>query len=140
MSSDAGGCVAVRVHADPVDVMPGVMAKLGEKRSLDAAIALTEWVQGIDIGEELRESDDELLTVQAPQSIRCREPAEDIGGVRIQMLRQAEQRPLREGYRPQFPGPRVEIAKDVTVERPQMIKVVGAGQSLPFQVDQPGRR
>ena len=40
VGGSAGGHVAVRVHAHPGDVMPGVMGELREERPLGAAVAL----------------------------------------------------------------------------------------------------
>jgi len=48
----AGGHVAVKVHAHPGDVMPGVVGELGEERPLGAAVARAERVQGVDVGED----------------------------------------------------------------------------------------
>jgi hypothetical protein len=57
----AGGHDAVRVHAPPGDVMPGVMGKLGEERPLGAAVALAERVQGVDVSEEPGQAGDERV-------------------------------------------------------------------------------
>ncbi len=65
----AGGHVAVRVHAHPGDVMPGVMGELGEERPLGAAVALAERVQGVDVGEEPGQPGDERVAGQAPQPV-----------------------------------------------------------------------
>jgi hypothetical protein len=67
----AGRDVAVGVHADPVDVVAGVVGELGEERPLGAAVALPERVQGVNVGEEFRGPADELLPVQAAQPV-CR--------------------------------------------------------------------
>jgi hypothetical protein len=63
-----GGHVAVRVHAHPGDVMPGVMGELGEECPLGAAVALAERVQGIDVGEEPGQPGDERVCGPAPRS------------------------------------------------------------------------
>lgn len=85
---------AVGVHVDPVDRVAGVMGELGEGRPLGAAVALSEGVQGVNVGQELRDSADELLAVQVAQTVRRRQPAEHIGCGCRQVRRQAEQRPF----------------------------------------------
>ncbi len=49
------GDVTGRLHADPADMMPGVMRELREERPLGPAVALPERVQGIDVSEKLRQ-------------------------------------------------------------------------------------
>jgi hypothetical protein len=77
-------------------MVPGVVGQLGEERPLGASVALAEWVQGINTGERFREPDDEVISVQASQPVRCCQATKDIGGVRRQMLWQAKDRPLGE--------------------------------------------
>jgi hypothetical protein len=43
----AGSDVGFWVHADPVDVMAGIMGWLGEERPLGSAVALPERAQGV---------------------------------------------------------------------------------------------
>jgi len=105
MRGGAGGYVAVGVHADPVDVVPGVVGELGEEGPLGAAVTLPERVERVDVGEEFRDPADELLAVEPSQPVRGGQPAEDIGGVGSQVLGQAEQRPLRDRNRPQLTRP-----------------------------------
>ena len=133
----ARGSVSVGVHPDPIDVVPGVVGELGEEGTLGTAVAFAERVQGVDVGEEVRELANELVAVQPAQLIGCCQPAEDIPSSCLQVLRQAEQRPFRDRYRPQLAGPGEDVAEDVAVECPQVVQVVSAGQPPPFQVDQP---
>src|SRR5260370_40486173 len=82
----AGRDVTGWLHADPVDVMPGVVRELGEERPLGPAVALPERVQGVDVSEKLRQPGNELLAGQAPQPVSGGEPAEDVSAVGLQML------------------------------------------------------
>ena len=66
VAGGAGGHVAVGVHADPGDVMPGIVGELGEERPLGAAVALAERVQGVDVSEEPGQAGDERVAGQAP--------------------------------------------------------------------------
>ncbi len=77
MGCGAGGSVSVGVHADPVDVVTGVVGELGKEGALGTAIAFAERVQGVDVGEELRELADELVAIQPAQPISGCQPAED---------------------------------------------------------------
>jgi hypothetical protein len=72
---DTGGQVALRVHAYPGDVMPGVMGELGEEGPLSAAVALAERMQGVAVGEEPGQRGDERVAGQSPQPVRCGQPA-----------------------------------------------------------------
>lgn len=91
MGCGAGGSVSVGVHADPVDVVPGVVGELGEEGALGTAVAFAERVEGVDVGEELCELANELVAIQPAQPIcRC-QSAEDIVSSCLQVLRQAEQ-------------------------------------------------
>ncbi len=71
-------------------MMPSVVGELGEEGPLGSAVAFTKRMHRVDVGEEHCELPDEVLTVQAPQSVDRSQPTEDIGGVGTKMLRQAE--------------------------------------------------
>jgi len=80
--------VDVGVHADPVDVVASVVGELGEERPLGTSVAFAERVQGVNVGEELRNPADELLPVQPAQPVRSGQPTEDIGSGSREVLRQ----------------------------------------------------
>lgn len=64
--------VAVWIHADPVNMVPGIMGELGDERSRRAAVAFSERMHRVHVGEELRYLPYELLAVQATQPVsRC---------------------------------------------------------------------
>jgi len=111
----AGGDVLGGVHADPVDVVPGVVGELGEERPLGAAVSFPERVQRVDVGQEVRHARDELIAGQAAEPVGGGEPAEDVGGGGLQVL-QAEHRPFRDGDGPQLAGPGVDVPEDVGVK------------------------
>lgn len=75
VSGDAGGGVLRGIHADPVDVVPGVMGQLGNKRPLPASVSLAEWVQRIDVTQQLGESRDEQFAGQTAEPIGGGQPA-----------------------------------------------------------------
>ena len=45
----AGGSIAVGVHADPVDMMPGVVGELGQECPTGASVALPERGQAVSV-------------------------------------------------------------------------------------------
>ena len=65
-------------------------------------VAFAERVQGLNLGEELRNPADELLPVQPAQPVRSDQPTEDIGSGSREVLRQTEQRPLGDRHGPEL--------------------------------------
>lgn len=74
----AGSGVPRGIHADPVDVMPGVMGELGDERPLSAAVALPERVQRFEVGQELRQPRAEPRPRQALLPIGDGQPVEHL--------------------------------------------------------------
>ena len=58
--------------------MVGVAGQLGAERALGAAVALTERVQGVEVGEELGEPVAEPVAVESAQEVGIGEPAEHL--------------------------------------------------------------
>ena len=74
----ARGVVAVRVHANPVDMMPCIVGKLRKERPLRPPVALPERVHRVHVCQEPGELRDELLTIKAPQPVSSSQPPEHI--------------------------------------------------------------
>src|SRR5712691_396907 len=83
VSLRTGSIVPVRIHADPVDMVSGLMSELGKECPLSPAITLPERMHGIHVREEFRRLPDELLTVKPAQPVSRRQSAEDIMRIRV---------------------------------------------------------
>jgi hypothetical protein len=119
--------------------MPGRAGQLTEEGALGAAVALTERVQVVDLGEQPGQPVDERGAGPAAQPVEAGERAEDLVGVADQALRRAEQRALADRDRAQLAGPGAGVAEDEPVEYLQVGEVVVAGQRGLSELGQPVR-
>lgn len=104
------------------------MAELPEERALRATVAVAEWVYGVELGEVVCEPVDERLALKPSQVVFFGEGLEHVSGVRLDVLRQAEDVGLGDGDGADLAGPVVEVAEDLAVERSQVFKIVRSGQ------------
>jgi len=77
-----GGCTNVlfRVHAFPPQPPSRVVRELGEERALCAAVPIAEWVDGVDLGEVVRESAHEPVELQVGKVSLGRQLVQQPGG------------------------------------------------------------
>lgn len=99
---------------------------------------LANWVNGVDLGEVVGQSVEKAVTVKAAKMTLAGESVEDLAGVRLDVLRQAEQVGLGDGYRTDLARPRIEVTEDLTVKSAQMVEVVVARQHAHRQVGERG--
>lgn len=110
---------------------------LGKERALGATVALAKRMQLVQLGEQVGEPAQEILERETAQMVALREAIEHLGGVGLEILGTAEHPPAAERDRAQLPGPRVDILEQVPVKVLQMVEIVGAGEAVFAQLDQP---
>jgi hypothetical protein len=96
-------------------------------------------VDRVHLSEEMRQPLHEVLPGQAAQVVLRRQIAEDLAGVRLDALRQAEHVRLRDGDGADLAGPRVDPTEDTPVERLQVGQIEPPGQGSGLQIGQRGR-
>ena len=101
----------------PVEDEASVAGELLEEGALGPAVALAERVDGVDLAEVVGQPLGECVAVKAAQEVLAVQCPEGLRRRGLDVLRQAEPAPLRDGDGSQLPCPVVDVTEDPAVDR-----------------------
>lgn len=101
-----------------------------EEDPLRASVAFAKRMDGVDLGEIMRQAIDEVGALEPAKMILGDEVRQELGRLLLDVLRSAERMRAREFAGADLAGPRIHILEDGVVESLEVREVVGAGKSV----------